>query len=367
MKVLLTSASFAAEYGGPALSVSRLGVALAKEGVEVGLWAPDGSALSSNVVQAEHGVRPLSGSASNAIDTFGALDILHDSGIWLPHNHALAMLSGRGGGCRIVSTRGMLEPWAIRYKAVKKRLAWHLYQKHDLLCADRLHATSVQEAEQLAALGLKRPIDVVPNGMDLPSENVLGKRRACPERIALFLSRIHPKKGLPMLVEAWARLRPEGWRLVISGPSELGHADEIAQEIQRFGIGDMIKLIGPQYGEDKMNILLDADLFVLPTHSENFGMAVAEALAYGLPVLTTTGAPWQEIAVRRCGWWVAPEVDPITNALYEALQTSDHNLRAMGARGRALIAAAYGWQGVATRMIENYQVALSTRHRRYTT
>src|ERR1019366_9798425 len=113
MKVFLTGSSLLPPYGGPAFSVSRLAVALAEAGAEVGLWAPDQSAATTPLLPADSSVRRLIGNVADALNSFGKVDALHDNGIWLPHNHHLAEVSARRGVPRIVSTRGMLEPWAI--------------------------------------------------------------------------------------------------------------------------------------------------------------------------------------------------------------------------------------------------------------
>ena len=142
MKVLLAVKSLRPEYGGPAFSVSRLAVALAEAGVEVALWASDQSAATTPLLPSNSSVRRLVGTEGEALGRFGQIDLLHDNGIWLPHNHRLAVLAARRGIPRLVSTRGMLEPWAVKQKKWKKRCAWWLYQRSDLKNAHRHHATA---------------------------------------------------------------------------------------------------------------------------------------------------------------------------------------------------------------------------------
>ncbi len=299
MRLLLTATSLDPSYGGPAFSVSRLATALADAGLEVGLWTPDGSVATSPMVPAGARVERLLGPFAAAIAAF-APDIVHDNGLWRPHNHQVASAAARCGVPRIVSTRGMLEPWALAHKRWKKRLAWRLYQRRDLDRAAALHATAPSEAGSLARLRLRPPVQMIPNGMDLPP---LAPRPAgsATVRTALFLGRIYPVKGLPMLVEAWARTRPPGWRLVIAGPDEAGHRAEVERRVAQAGLGDMVSFPGPVHGDAKSAVLGAADLFVLPSHSESFGMAVAEALAHEVPVLTTTAAPWPQLTERGCG------------------------------------------------------------------
>src|ERR1700693_2966750 len=137
------------DYGGPAFSVSRLATALAEAGAKVGLWASDQSAAITPLVPAGSSVQRIIGTEAEALVRFGETDILHDNGIWLPHNHRLAVLSEKRGIPRVVSTRGMLEPWALRHKWLRKRLAWALYQRRDLTHAQVHHTTAQSESRNL--------------------------------------------------------------------------------------------------------------------------------------------------------------------------------------------------------------------------
>ena len=173
MKVLLTGTSLLPDYGGPAFSVSRLAIALAEAGAEVGLWASDQSAAITPLVPVGSSVQRIIGTEAEALVRFGETDILHDNGIWLPHNHRLAVLSERRGIPRVVSTRGMLEPWARSHKRLKKSFAWWLYQRRDLKHASCHHTTADAEARNVQHLGLGVPVVAVPNGVDVPEERPL--------------------------------------------------------------------------------------------------------------------------------------------------------------------------------------------------
>ena len=169
MKIFVAGTSLEPDYGGPAVSVSRLAAAVARAGAKVALWAPDGSATTSRVVPRATGdLICLGGTLEEALATFGPADVIHDNGLWLPHNHRIATLARQRGIPRIVSVRGMLEPWALRHKRVKKAIAWHLYQHRDLLRAALLHATADSETAAVRALGVASPIVSIPNGADLP-------------------------------------------------------------------------------------------------------------------------------------------------------------------------------------------------------
>jgi glycosyltransferase involved in cell wall biosynthesis len=359
LKVFLAGTSLLRAYGGPALSVSQLAVALTRAGVEVGIWTPDQSVQSSDLLSTEFAVRRLVGTEVEALHAFGQPDLIHDNGIWLPHNHRLARLSLRQRVPRIVSTRGMLEPWALNHKKWKKRGAWYLYQYRDLRSAQYHHATAEMEAQNLQHLRLGVPIRVIHNGIEMPKPDplVMGPRRN--QRTALFLGRIHPIKGLPMLIEAWAMVRPLGWSLKIAGPDENGHRDEVAKRVSAYDLSDVISFTGALDSQQRQSAFYEASLFVLPSHSESFGMVVAEALAHNVPVLTTTATPWSMLPERGCGWWVKPTVQQIADGLRRATSNDLEVLRAMGEKGSKFVAEKFAWDAIAKRFIVLYQEVIT--------
>jgi glycosyltransferase involved in cell wall biosynthesis len=359
VNIFLAGTSLLPGYGGPAYSVARLATALADVGARVGLWAADQSAASTPLLSDRGNVRPMIGKASDALAELGAVDVLHDNGIWLPHNHQLAVLAAQRGIPRIVSTRGMLEPWAFRHKRLKKWLAWQLYQRRDLQRTRLLHTTAAQEASNLKSFGLGVPVCTIPNGVDIPDieprQAAARQARDVGQRTALFLGRIYPVKGLPMLIEAWAQIRPRSWRLQIAGPDEAGHRAKVERAVSIAGLNDTVSFIGSVEGEIKSSTYFNADLFILPSYSESFGMAVVEALAHGLPVLTTNGTPWHKLAACGCGWSVDPTVEGIAQGLRRAVAHDPAMLRAMGAKGRAWVAADFGWSSVANKFLAAYE------------
>jgi glycosyltransferase involved in cell wall biosynthesis len=351
--VLITATSLQPAYGGPAYSVASLAAALAGAGATVGLWAADGSVDEPAATPGAPTVR-LRGPLRAAFERF-APAVIHDNGLWRPHNHRIAELAHAAGLPRVVSTRGMLEPWAVRHKRWKKAAAWRLYQRRDLDRAAVLHATAAEEAANLHVIALRAPIRTIANGVDLPDLRPATPGADHDVRTALFLGRIYPVKGLPMLIEAWARVRPVGWRLVIAGPDEAGHSREVEAKVAAHGLGGVVSFAGPVAGVAKTALLRDADLLVAPSLSESFGMAIAEALAHRVPVLTTTAAPWPALEARGCGWRATPTVEAFAQALSVAIASDPGARLTMGEAGRAFVAAEYGWPGIAQSFLTLYR------------
>jgi glycosyltransferase involved in cell wall biosynthesis len=387
MKVILTAGGLSPQDGGPSRSIPALAAALVRPGLEIEIvTCQSAPGHNSPLLPQEASVRTRllprtcrtaqwlarTNGFTRALraSSHGVEDcIFHDNGLWLPTNHAVAFAARRLSRPFIISPRGMLAAWALRFRGWKKRLAWGFYQKRDLQSAQVLHATSRQEAGEFRALGLKQPIAVIPNGVEAPFQNPEGGKQKAENRdqrsevrgqradlrTVLFLSRIHPKKGLLDLVEAWHAVRPEGWRVLIAGGDETGHLNEVKAEIRKLKVENDFEFAGKVEGEAKWNLYRSADLFVLPSHSENFGIVIAEALACGLPVITTRGTPWEDLVIHRCGWWVETGAPPLARALNEGVRLPDEQRREMGRRGRKLVEAKYSWPGVAAQMFPVYQ------------
>jgi glycosyltransferase involved in cell wall biosynthesis len=205
------------------------------------------------------------------------------------------------------------------------------------------------------------PVAVIPPGTDLPE--IVEPRTSNSTRTALFLSRIAPNKGLLILLKAWAAIRPKDWRLVVAGSSEGGHQEECQRAVKQYKLEDSITFVGSAFQDKKWGQYFGADLFILPTLSENFGIAVAEALACGIPVITTKGAPWEELENYKCGWWIEIGVDPLIAAMKQAFALNIQELKEMGLRGRKLIEQKYTWPMIARKMLTVYKWAMGDGQR----
>jgi len=373
MHVASVIPGLARSSGGPTAVVVELMEALARQGVRASIvsvkcspegseWIPDPQQVRTVLVRG-WSVRRLRLSGSRAFATRLAdfcreekVDVLHNHGLWTPVNHSAAGIARRLGLPLVWTTHGMLNPWAFGHKAWKKKLAWCLYQKRDLARADVLHATSQPEADALRALVLGQRIATIPIGVSLPEWKEPSNGN--PPRKVLFLGRIYPVKGLLNLVRAWAMVRPEGWQCVIAGPDECGHKSEVETAIRTAGLEKLFRFAGPVGGKDKWQLYRSADLFVLPSFTENFGIAAAEALAAGVPVITTKGTPWNELLAHRCGWWVDMGAEPLATAIREAMALTDGQRREMGMRGRKLVEERYSWPKIAADMKSVYEWVL---------
>lgn len=369
--ILHVVASLKASSGGTSRSVPALCEALAAFGSDVSLAAqsarwpasaelvPKASLVHTHLVPGVSipalrlSYSPGFASELRSICRLRRIEIIHVHGVWVHANHVAARVARELRIPLVVSPRGMLEEWAIAYRGWKKRLAWSLYQEADLTGARACCATSGEEARQLRQLGLRMPVAVIPNGVEIPERPVPTLPRL-GIRTVLFLSRIHPKKGVLDLVRAWAALRPLGWRLLIAGPDEDGHANVVRAAVAACGLGGDVEFTGEVGGEVLQQLWGLADLFVLPTRSENFGMVVAEALAREIPVITTRAAPWAELEERRCGWWIEQGPEPLRAALAVAMSLPDAERQAMGERGRRLVEERYAWARVAQETSDFY-------------
>ena len=283
-----------------------------------------------------------------------SVDIVHSHGLWIAPNFYAGQAAAYGGKSLVVSPRGMLSPGALQFSRLKKRIIWKAFQGPAYRKAATWHATSADEAADIRAFGIMAPIAIIPNGIDLPIQ-IAPHLPDKVTRTILFLSRIHPKKGLPTLLDAWQRLSAHRkyWQLVIAGPDEGGHRSELEAIVRNKHVPRVV-FTGPVYGSEKEALLIDADLFVLPTLSENFGIAVAEALAAGIPSIVAKGAPWQGLENKQCGWWVDQGTEPLLKAMLSATELPAAERQAMGLRGRAWMKQDFGWDAIGRDMKDVY-------------
>jgi glycosyltransferase involved in cell wall biosynthesis len=373
MKIVVTIATIDPEHGGPARTVPALCRALANLGADLELvtiaergraikGSPDDGFVTtvirtnSDRYHSRDWANGFKGALREAVS--GNEAVLYDVGLWLPSNHFAAQIATQSQTPFVSSPRGMLSREALKVSKWKKKIAWNLYQRRDLRRASVLHATSEAEARDFRGRKLSQPIAIVPNGVEIPIGIQRSDNTSHKSRTVLFLSRLHPIKGLKDLVNAWARVRPSGWRAVIAGPDENHHRREIESLAESSGTRGDFEFVGAVDDGQKWKLLSEADLFVLPSYSESFGLAIAEAMAAGVPVITTRATPWRDIETHRCGWWVDTGADSIARSLSLATACTREELEAMGARGRELVSKNYSWKSAAKNLLSVFEWVL---------
>ncbi len=369
MRAIHVIAGLRPEDGGPAYSVPRLCRELAAAGATVELMSVGKAAggvsegtyreryfgWSHSAVPVLSAVRASTGMAQTLRHEASGADVIHGHGLWLMPNVYAGSAARIAHRPLIVAPRGMLSRVALSFSRTKKQAFWLLLQRRAMASAVCFHATSGQEYEDIRAFGLRQPVAIIPNGIDVhPNGKAPAAGRGA--RTILSLGRVHPKKGLDILLRAWSRLesaRPD-WRLRIVGPAENGHDKTLKALARELGLS-RVTIEGPLYGDSKYAAFEIADLFVLPTLNDNFAVTVAEALAAGIPVIASRGAPWQGLVEHGCGWWTDAGVDVLAAALADATAQPPATLAAMGERGRVWMARDFSWRRTGRDMMQVYE------------
>lgn len=282
-------------------------------------------------------------------------DLVHVNCCWMPACAFIQQMAQKRNIKVVLTPHGMLEPWIIkRHYWTRKVPALWLYQRAAIQKADCIQATAESERDNLMKLGYNSNIKVVKLGID--ADGIEMKKSWKKTRQILFLSRVHVKKGINFLIEAAAELRSElqGYKIIVAGEGDAAYVAEMQQMISDRGLQDIVQLIGGVYGNDKWRLFQTSDFFVLPTHSENFGLANAESLASGTPVITTMGTPWNDLNSSNAGAWIEIGTQPLVETLRRFLSFSDEELEIMGKNGRKLIENKYSAKVMAEEMMRVY-------------
>lgn len=282
-------------------------------------------------------------------------DLVHVNCCWMPACAFVQQMAQKRNIKVVLTPHGMLEPWIIkRHYWTRKLPALLLYQKAAIQNADCLQATAESEKQNLLKLGYNSNIKIVKLGID--AESIAMKTSRKKSKQLLFLSRVHVKKGINYLIEAADILRDDlqGYKILVAGEGDADYVASLKQQIMDKGLQDIIQLIGGVYGNKKWELFQTSDFFVLPTHSENFGLAIAESLASGTPVITTVGTPWNDLNSSNAGTWIEIGTQPLVETLRRFLSLSDGELETMGKNGRKLIETKYSAKVMAEEMMKVY-------------
>lgn len=373
LAIVLPSFYPAVRYGGPILATRSLAAAVAREGWSVQVFTSDADGPTTRLSVPRsatldgfrvHYLRRLALGEETLAPALGAAlltasprpSVLH---VAPPFASSTLQALLVGEVCRIpvvLSPRGSFEAWSLGQKPFKKRVA--LAALNPLLRrVAGFHATSEAEAAATRKIVPEANVRVIPNGVDMPSDVCMPVAGGPP--VILSLGRIHVKKALERLLEAAALLHAEGlvFRVAIVGPGEAGYLRSLQNLAERLGVHALVDWREFVDSSEKWRTFAQARVFALPSHSENFGNVVLEALACGRPVVASVNTPWSELERQRCGRWVPNDARSLADALRPYL--ADATLaQVAGERGRELVRLKYSWSSVARDMVSFYESAI---------
>jgi glycosyltransferase involved in cell wall biosynthesis len=300
-----------------------------------------------------------------APELVGDADVLHGHGLYVGTNFVFGREARRQSKPLVYHTHGFFEPWILNRSVWKKKLVHWTFENANFKSVRLWRALTAKEAGQIRAQGIKAPIVIIPNGLNLqdyprPAEPLpviasplIAKLTKTGLRL-LFLGRIHPKKGLDLLLRAWAALRPDrkDWQLVIAGPDENSYLQEISDLVRNLELMEEVCFTGPVTGSIKNELLHSADLFVLPSYSEGFPMSLLEAMACGVPVMATRACNFPDITASGAGWECDAELSSLTKTLRQALCAGEIERQERGQKGCQLVEREYAWPALVARLVE---------------
>ncbi len=368
--------------GGMYYAVSALCNALHLLGTDLVVYGKDDSFVLEDV----SGWSPV---ATTTYPTFGPLqsslklrkllcnrnpEIIHQHGLWMDDQWAALQWQNKTKRPVVISPHGMLDLWALKNSAWKKKLVGGLFANESLKKASCVHALCHSEAESIRAYGLKNPIAIIPNGVNLPV-GIGNETQTDQRKKLLFLGRIHPKKGLSELVSGWADARKQNlgafsqWQLIIAGWDDGGHLKGVRELATKLGLswvdttnnesqdGDIL-FVGPQFGDAKDKLFREVDMFILPSFSEGLPVSVLEAWSYGLPVMMTEYCNLTEGFMADAAIKIEPKAGSISKGLKRVMSMSGAELKDIGQEGRALVEKKFTWDKIAKEMKELYEWCL---------
>jgi glycosyltransferase involved in cell wall biosynthesis len=374
MKISLVTARLSRFGGGVSAAVHALSRNLMADDTEVhvfglrdGQWSADAAEWSGIPTTCMNVVGPAA--IGFAPEAFGKLrasgaDVMHSHGIWTHTSRAVARWSRSTDRPYVVSPHGMLDAWALKRSVWKKKIAAQLYENEHLRRAGCLHALCDAEARTIRDLGFANPICVIPNGIAMPhrDDSSPAPWRAIPDdhRVMLFLGRLHPKKNLASLIEAWpSGAEASGWSLAIAGWDQGGHEETLRALVKKRGIGSAVQFLGPLFGPKKDAALRRARAFILPSLSEGLPMAVLEAWSYGLPVLQTEACNLPQGFRSNASVCISPDPEQMAKDIRAFIERDPEDWASMGRNGRRIAEEMFCWQGVAAQLREVYSWLLN--------
>lgn len=388
MKVLLVIRAVGSVYGGTSQCVLDLATALGSLGIQVDLVTTHANGVTPLDVPLQTWIEagsyriqyfPYWGWSDYQLSVSFArwlfehirdYDLVHTHAIFSPTNLPAYWACQRSGIPYLVTPHGMLEPWALAYKAQKKRVYYHLLEKPALNRASAIHVLSPSEAQGMAPLALQTPLVAVANGIhrqdleNLPHPELFWQQfpETRNQRTILFLGRIDPKKGLDLLALAFAKVRSQFAQshLIIAGPDNIGFLPTVRDYFRNAGCLDAVTFTGMLTGNLKSAAFAAAEVYVAPSYSEGFSLSVLEGMAAGLPCIMTTGCNFPEAATARAARVVDVDADAIADAVLASL-AHPKLAREMGDRARQFIFEHYTWNRIAAKLLDVYRAIVEQK------
>jgi glycosyltransferase involved in cell wall biosynthesis len=365
--VALRMAAAQSAYGVDVHIVSYANRDIQAQVSEIGNSIPGFSNIQWHILPDPHRVEALFCAAGRRLlrEVLKSASFVHIHGVWEPFLRQAALQAADANIPYCLCPAGMLDRWSLQQKAWKKQLALFLGYRDMLNHAKFLHTLNVDEADVIKPLGLRTPSVIIPNGVfaeefdPLPEKGLFRAKIGIPEdrRFVLFLSRLHYKKGLDILAKAFHEisLSHPDVDLVVVGPDG-GAEDDFLALIRKFGIEDRVHLTGPIYSDLKIQAMVDADCFCLPSRQEGFSMAITEALACATPVVITDACHFPEVADAQAGIIVSLDPKAVADGIAAIL---DDRAKAaqMGKNGRRLVMDTFTWPIIAAMTIQNYRLS----------
>ena len=361
MKILSFVSSLDLACGGPSRSVPMLVKGLAELGVDITLMTIRSKDMNTHALEGTTAKLKVLEPSFSKKDIAKYLadekfELIQIQSMWdLPY-HKVMVEARRLGIPYVVTPRGMLEPWSLSQKKWKKILAWWLYQRKDVQKSACIFTTAKMEAEHVSELAITTCKAVIPNGIETNAYPCKTSIDVVKKQV-LFLSRIHVKKGIEILFDAWKRIHSDfsDWQLLVVGNGEAEYVHSLEMNVESLGLKDSIRILPPVFGNDKTRIYQESALFCLPSFSENFGLVIAEAMSCGTPVITTTNCPWDILNETNTGWCIDLSVDNLERAFREALSMSPAELYDMGQRASKLIFDNFDYRSVTRKTLRLYE------------
>jgi glycosyltransferase involved in cell wall biosynthesis len=285
------------------------------------------------------------------------IDLIHIHGIWSPINTFIALIAAKKKIPYLVSTHGMLEPWSLQQRYLKKKIFLFLFWKTILKKANKILFTSRLEYLNFKRLNLINNMNysIIRNGFYIPTKLI--KKNSTVNKKLIFLSRIHEKKGISDLINVFKEIDPLKWHLNIAGSGNPHFIEKLKAQCGEEFLNKKIFFLGFQNELQKVQIFNNSNVFVLPSYSENFGIVIVEALGCGLPVITTTATPWSLVKKNNCGWWIKTGKRSLKKCLNTVFKTSDSKFKQMSMNAKRL-SINFKWQRVSREIRSLYSEIL---------